>query len=89
MNKEEIKLSRSKNMDYNKYYQKGGNYLIPVEIINDILEQNEFLMKRDNILQNLEEWLEIQSFDTSIGIFTSSAYQKVVNKIKELEGSDK
>lgn len=80
-------LNLRKN-DYSKYYQKGGNYLIPVEILDDLLEQNESLMKRDNALQNLEIWLEIQSFDTSIGVFTSSAYQKVLDKIKELEGSD-
>lgn len=56
--------------------------------IGRLKEQNKFLMKRDNILQNLEQWLEIQSFDTSIGVFTSSAYQKVLNKIKDLKGSD-
>lgn len=59
------------------------------EEIGRLKQQNRFLMKRDNILQNLEQWLEIQSFDTSIGVFTSSAYQKILNKINELEGSDK
>ena len=85
----EFKSLNLRKDDYSKYYQKGGNYLIPVEIFNDILDQNDFLIKKNNILQNLEKWLEMKSFDNSDGVFTSSAYQKVVNKIKELEGSDK
>lgn len=75
-------------------YPKSYKYILKLEEQNKQLseeigrlkQQNKFLMKRDNILQNLEQWLEIQSFDTSIGVFTSSAYQKVLNKIKELGG---
>lgn len=77
-------LNLQKN-DYSQYYQKGGNYLIPIEIFNDILDQNDFLIKKNNILQNLEKWLEMKSFDNSDGVFTSSAYQKILNKINELE----
>ena len=27
--------------DYEKYYQKGGSYIIPVEIFNDLLDDYE------------------------------------------------
>lgn len=31
--------------DYDKYYQKGGTYVIPVEIFNDLFDNYENLIK--------------------------------------------
>ncbi len=58
-----------------------------IEENKKLKKQNAFLMKRDNVLQNLEQWLETKTFDNRIGVFTNSAYQKVLNKIKKLEGN--
>lgn len=31
--------------DYEKYYQKGGSYVIPVEVFNELLEEKQKLKK--------------------------------------------
>lgn len=33
-------------MNYDKYYRKGGDYVIPIEIFNDLLGEIEELQKK-------------------------------------------
>ena len=30
-------------MNYDQYYQKGGNYMIPTEVFNELIEENKHL----------------------------------------------
>lgn len=44
-------------MNYDKYYRKGGDYVIPIEIFNDLLGENEELQKKlDKAIELLIEY---------------------------------
>lgn len=58
--------------DYDKYYKKGGTYVIPVELFNELYDELERLSfnyeqvledldRKDNIINELEK--EIDNFD--------------------------
>lgn len=53
---------------------------------------NQFQMEKkekryyENILDELKKWLEEENKKTFIDIISISAYEKVLNKIKELKG---
>ena len=86
--------------DYDKYYKKGGTYVIPVEIFNDLCEELEeqerhikeadFEIERlNNIINELEKWLKgggIIDFDIEHQVL---AIKDILNKLQELKGSDK
>ena len=38
--------------DYEKYYQKGGSYVIPIEAFNDLVEEMECFRKECKQLKN-------------------------------------
>ena len=55
--------------DYDKYYKKGGTYVIPVELFNELFDELERLSfnyeqaledldKKDNIINELEEYIK-------------------------------
>ena len=44
--------------EYDKYYQKGGSYVIPVEIFNDICDQIERLNKARKIDIEYNKYLQ-------------------------------
>lgn len=76
-------------INYNKYYQKGGNYLIPVEIFDDLLEEIRKYKKSYKYLQqkinNAKQYLEYYL----IGNMNYKDSQKAFNKIwKELGGNE-
>lgn len=41
--------------DYDKYYCKGGNYVIPTEIFNELLEENQKYKEVIDKLKNISE----------------------------------
>ncbi len=81
--------------DYDKYYKKGGTYVIPVEAFNELFNELERLSinyeqaledldKKDNIINELEKYL-IEQVEKSY----SNDYDNVLDKLDELKGSDK
>jgi uncharacterized Zn finger protein len=82
--------------DYDKYYKKkGGTYVIPVEVFNELFDELERLSfnyeqaledldKKDNIINELEKYL-IEQVEKSY----SNDYDNVLDKLDELKGSDK
>lgn len=40
-------------LDYEQYHQKGGNYVIPVEVFNELFEENQELKKQLEYLNQL------------------------------------
>ena len=48
--------------DYDKYYQQGGNYVIPVEIFNELFEDYECFKndckKYKEVIDKLREYIE-------------------------------
>ncbi len=81
--------------DYDKYYKKGGTYVIPVEIFNELFDELERL---NNIINELEK--ELQE-DYKIWMCNSRSNGKSVkfgidvckthfyNRLQELKGEDK
>lgn len=58
--------------DYEKYYQKGGSYLLPVEVFNEILDSQENLIKY--IEDTIEEVKKAKEFANKV-MQESSAYE--------------
>lgn len=58
-----------KTEDYDKYYHKGGNYVIPTEIFNELLEEKQ---KYKEVIDKLE-------FIKNRAI--SGATQETINKL--------
>lgn len=61
--------------DYDKYYKKGGTYVIPVEIFNELFDELERqisnyeqaledLDKKENIIKEVREYIEKYDFIT-------------------------
>lgn len=82
--------------DYDKYYKKGGTYVIPVEVFNELFNELERLSinyeqaledldKKDNIINELEKWLEDKNFNE--GTYCIDCIQ-VKNKINQLKTGD-
>lgn len=64
--------------DYDKYYKKGGTYVIPVELFNELYDELERL---NNIINELEN--ELYKFYAYEGYND----EQIKDKIKELKGS--
>ena len=56
-------------------------------LIGSLKQQNEFLMKQDNILQALMQWLYSREnlYEKNTLGYTMSVFQMVIDKIKELK----
>lgn len=56
-------------------------------LIGSLKQQNEFLMKQDNILQNLMQWLYSKEifYEKCKDLRTMNTIQSVIDKIKELK----
>lgn len=67
-------------IDYDKYYQKGGNYLIPTEIFNELQDKIESL-------ENINSSLELELEEKITEIETQKGYEEELtemeNKIKD------
>ena len=50
--------------DYDKYYKKGGTYVIPVEVFNELFDE---LDKKDNIINKIVNIYE--SKDTTEDVY--------------------
>ena len=62
-------------IEYEKYYQKGGNYLIPTEIFNELLEEN----------QELKSKIETYEDPEDLTLMFMYCDEKAKDKIKELK----
>lgn len=58
------------NIDFEKYYRKGGEVVIPVEVFNDMIGQWEDLIK----------YLEDKIKDCDYQIYIIDNYQKICEK---------
>ena len=47
-----------KKEDYEQYWQKGGTYVMPIEVFNDLFYDIEQLKQKNNVLTEFEHWLE-------------------------------
>lgn len=80
--------------DYEKYYQKGGSYIIPVEIFNELLDdyecfKNDCKKYKDN-WNKLKEIAKNQS-DFKLKIRNKELWFEVdelLSKMQELEKGD-
>lgn len=67
-------------IDYEKYYQKGGNYLIPTEIFNELQDKIESL-------EDINSSLELELEDTLTSLENQKGYEEELiemkNKIKD------
>lgn len=67
--------------DYDKYYKKGGTYVIPVEVFNELFDE---LDKKDNIINKAVEYIEyMQNISKNKNIYVS-----VYDLVKLLKGED-
>lgn len=86
--------------DYDKYYKKGGTYVIPVELFNELFDELERLSfnyeqaledleKKDNIINEFDKWLlgERMMFYNGDGE-TLIRYNETKNKWLELKGEN-
>ena len=86
--------------DYDKYYKKGGTYVIPIELFNELFDELERLSfnyeqaledldKKDNIINELEHDFESYELeylqDTYQGSLTDFI-ETELEKIQELKG---
>ena len=74
--------------DYDKYYKKGGTYVIPVEVFNELFDELERLSfnyeqaledldKKDNIIKEIEKTLE-----DNYGGLSISDYERLIDLCK-------
>lgn len=59
--------------EYDKYYQKGGTYEIPVEIFNNLLDE---LDTSNNKLKEVKEYCEV-NIDDKFDVFLSNELRKI------------
>lgn len=74
--------------DYDKYYKKGGTYVIPVEIFNELFDELERL---NNIIDELEsnlykEWLEWKDSDCESIYVRAFEDKAIYDYLQELKG---
>lgn len=80
--------------DYEQYYQKGGTYVLPIEIFNELFGEMESWKKQSNQLQSnwnsLREWLEKVSQEEPMPRTEhfNWVYNNVLDYMNELEGVD-
>ena len=74
--------------DYDKYYKKGGTYVIPVEVFNDLCDEIERL---NNIINEFNKLIENEINESKL----EDNYERVdsleycLATLKELKGVDK
>ena len=88
--------------DYDKYYKKGGTYVIPVEAFNELFDELERLSinyeqaledldKKDNIINEIEKMF---NHEILIKYYYGMSYEFEINDFKDdilkiIKGSDK
>lgn len=68
--------------DYDKYYKKGGTYVIPVELFNELLDELEELKKNQRLTQEKRDHLHLE-LDEMVESLQNQLQQKE-NIIKEV-----
>lgn len=72
--------------DYEQYYQKGGTYVLPIELFNELFGEmenwKEQAKKKESNWNSLREWLENEKLQME-GYFDT-----VLDKMNELERGD-
>ena len=69
--------------DYDKYYKKGGTYVIPVELFNELFDELERL---NNILKETEKCIDYYAIENDD---FSKFYNNEEIEILKIIGSDK
>lgn len=53
--------------DFEKYYQKGGTYVLPIEVFNELFGEMENWKKeckqKENIIKEVREYVENENID--------------------------
>ena len=70
-------------LDYEQYHQKGGTYVIPVEVFDNLLEENQSLNKQ---LEEYKKWYQDELEENSK---LSELWCDSRAKIRELENQQK
>lgn len=87
--------------DYEQYYQKGGTYVLPIEIFNELFGEMESWKKQSNQLQS--NWNSLREFVTLkekpkvfgakngkiLELAIDLVFDMVLDKMNELEGKDR
>ena len=76
-------------MEYEQYHQKGGTYVLPVEVFNDLLNEKEELEQENKKLK--DNWNKLKYFLAN-GLASDNYIINehcMLNKMYELEKSDK
>lgn len=79
--------------DYDKYYQQGGSYVIPVEIFNELFEdyecfKNDCKKYKEVINKNIELLNQPWSFESGnkqVNEITKNKKWEIINLLKEVE----
>lgn len=82
-------------MNYEQYHQKGGTYVLPVEVFDNLLnekeelekeKQKEFIEWLNNIINNLEKE-QTKRFNHSYQ-YKLNSFNNILSKYKEIIGRD-
>ena len=86
-------------MNYEQYHQKGGTYIIPVEVFDDLLDEKEELDKeKEELITFLKEEQDRLARETSAVYEDGLGKRKLVNEeiynevskiLSKIEKSDK
>lgn len=79
--------------DYDKYYQQGGSYVIPVEIFNELFEdyecfKNDCKKYKEVINKTIELLNQPWSFESGnkqVDEITKNKKWEIINLLKEVE----
>lgn len=62
-------------LDYEKYHQKGGCYLIPVEVFNELFNEIESYKEISNecltAIKNIDDFINLYSYDDNVKFYGS------------------
>ena len=72
--------------DYDKYYKKGGTYVIPVEIFNELFDELERL---NNIINKIDSYANKLRYYADEDDKEYIISKDIHNILQELKGSDK
>ena len=77
--------------DYDKYYQQGGSYVIPVEIFNELFEDYECFKndckKYKEVINRIEKYIEKETriYGLSMSIELGTHFDNILGILKEVE----
>ena len=78
-------------MEYEQYHQKGGTYILPVEVFNELLDEKEKLEQENKQLKNnwnnLKKWLA-EHILMSEKPTTKILLKSILANVKEIERND-